>query len=51
VIKKVDGNHAFWQGGTGVRDRTRMSRKDTRKFQGIGKTVAVKNVTTPKKHP
>ncbi|KAJ2756332.1 hypothetical protein GGI19_000933 [Coemansia pectinata] len=49
VIKKVDGNHAFWQGGTGVRDRTRMSRKDTRKFQGLGKTVAVKNVTTPKK--
>ncbi|KAJ2465189.1 hypothetical protein GGI03_002801 [Coemansia sp. RSA 2337] len=49
VIKRVDGNHAFWQGGTGVRDRTRMSRKDTRKFQGLGKTVAVKNVTTPKK--
>ncbi|KAJ2581747.1 hypothetical protein GGH95_001915, partial [Coemansia sp. RSA 1836] len=49
VIKRVDGNHAFWQGGTGVRDRTRMSRKDTRKFQGLGKTVAQKNVTTPKK--
>ncbi|KAJ2000779.1 hypothetical protein H4R26_004458 [Coemansia thaxteri] len=49
VIKKVDGNHAFWQGGMGVRDRVRMSRKDTRKFQGIGKTVAQKNVATPKK--
>ncbi|KAJ2690881.1 hypothetical protein IWW39_000390 [Coemansia spiralis] len=50
VIKRIDGNHAFWQGGTGVRDRTRMSRKDTRKFQGLGKTVAIKNVVTPKKH-
>ncbi|KAJ2460041.1 hypothetical protein GGF42_001091 [Coemansia sp. RSA 2424] len=49
VIKRIDGNHAFWQGGTGVRDRTRMSRKDTRKFQGLGKTIAQKNVTTPKK--
>ncbi|KAJ2744698.1 hypothetical protein GGI20_002753 [Coemansia sp. BCRC 34301] len=49
VIKRLDGNHAFWQGGTGVRDRTRMSRKDPRKFQGFGKTVAQKNVTTPKK--
>ncbi|KAJ2492963.1 hypothetical protein IWW37_000967 [Coemansia sp. RSA 2050] len=50
VIKRIDGNHAFWQGGTGVRDRTRMNRKDTRKFQGLGKTVAIKNVATPKKH-
>ncbi|KAJ1857472.1 hypothetical protein GGH12_001638 [Coemansia sp. RSA 1822] len=49
VIKKVDGNNAFWQGGKGVRDRTRMSRKDSKKFQGLGKTVALKNVTTPKK--
>ncbi|KAJ2615363.1 hypothetical protein H4S08_001263 [Coemansia sp. RSA 1365] len=49
VIRKVDGNHAFWQGGTGVRDRTRMSRKEGRKYQGLGKTVSQKNVTTPKK--
>ncbi|PIA14030.1 hypothetical protein COEREDRAFT_47826 [Coemansia reversa NRRL 1564] len=49
VISKVDGNHAFWQGGTGVRDRARMSRKDGRKYQGLGKTVSQKNVTTPKK--
>ncbi|KAJ1854146.1 hypothetical protein LPJ73_002525 [Coemansia sp. RSA 2703] len=50
VIKKIDGNRAFWQGGTGVRDRTKMSRKDSKKFQGLGKTVAAKKVTTPKKH-
>ncbi|KAJ1832170.1 hypothetical protein LPJ63_003750 [Coemansia sp. RSA 2711] len=49
VIKKVDGNNAFWQGGKGVRDRTRMSRKDTKKFQGLGKTIAQKKVATPKK--
>ncbi|KAJ2077988.1 hypothetical protein H4R24_004782 [Coemansia sp. RSA 988] len=49
VIRKVDGNHAFWQGGTGVRDQTRMSRKEGRKYQGFGKTVSQKNVTTPKK--
>ncbi|KAJ1645825.1 hypothetical protein LPJ64_002620 [Coemansia asiatica] len=49
VLKKIDGNHAFWQGGTGVRDRTRMSRKDSKKFQGLGKTVAQKKVATPKK--
>ncbi|KAJ2604457.1 hypothetical protein H4R99_001805 [Coemansia sp. RSA 1722] len=50
VLKKVDGNHAFWQGGTGVRDRLRMSRKDSKKFQGLGKTVAQKKVATPKKN-
>ncbi|KAJ2809299.1 hypothetical protein H4R20_000202 [Coemansia guatemalensis] len=49
VVRKVDGNHAFWQGGTGVRDQTRMSRKEGRKYQGLGKTVSQKNVTTPKK--
>ncbi|KAI7825507.1 hypothetical protein BX661DRAFT_184701 [Kickxella alabastrina] len=49
VIRKVDGNNAFWQGGTGVRDRTRMSRKDPKKFQGTNKTVALKKVATPKK--
>ncbi|KAJ2726461.1 hypothetical protein GGI07_000599 [Coemansia sp. Benny D115] len=49
VIKKIDGNNAFWQGGTGVRDRNRMNRKDSKKYQGLGKTVAHKNVATPKK--
>ncbi|KAJ1993669.1 hypothetical protein GGI25_001560 [Coemansia spiralis] len=49
VVRKIDGNHAFWQGGTGVRDRTRMSRKDSKKYQGLGKTTASKKVATPKK--
>lgn len=49
VIKKVDPNHPFWQGGTGVRDQKRMSRKDPRKHQGRNKTIAQKNVATPKK--
>ncbi|KAJ2842269.1 hypothetical protein GGI22_007607 [Coemansia erecta] len=49
VIKKVDGNNAFWQGGTGVRDQTRMSRRDTKKFQGRNKTIAVKKVGVSKK--
>ncbi|KAJ1866724.1 hypothetical protein LPJ78_001564 [Coemansia sp. RSA 989] len=44
VIKKVDGNHAFWQGGKGVRDQQRMSRKDTKKYQGLGKTISNKKV-------
>ncbi|KAJ1940877.1 hypothetical protein EC988_006910, partial [Linderina pennispora] len=40
VVKKIDGNNAFWQGGMGVRDKKRMSRKDTKKYQGIGKTIS-----------
>ncbi|KAJ2557908.1 hypothetical protein EV175_001064 [Coemansia sp. RSA 1933] len=49
LIKKIDGNNAFWQGGTGVRDQTRMNRKDTKKFKGQNKTIAVKKVGTAKK--
>lgn len=32
----------FWEGGKGTRDRTRMSRKDPRKFKRIGGTDAKK---------
>ncbi|KAJ2661180.1 hypothetical protein IWW48_002591 [Coemansia sp. RSA 1200] len=49
VIKKVDGNNAFWQGGAGVRDQTRMNRKDTKKFQGMNKTTAKKKVGPSRK--
>ncbi|KAJ2160911.1 hypothetical protein GGF46_001896 [Coemansia sp. RSA 552] len=49
VIKKVDGNNAFWQGGKGVRDRTKMNRRDPKKFQGLNKTVAQKKVGVSKK--
>ncbi|KAJ2772102.1 hypothetical protein IWQ56_001525 [Coemansia nantahalensis] len=49
LFKRVDGHRAFWQGGSGVRDQARMSRKDPKKYQGLGKTVAQKNVATPKK--
>lgn len=30
------GGGAFWEGGKGIRDRVRMSRKDKRKFRRIG---------------
>ncbi|KAJ1664857.1 hypothetical protein IW140_003926 [Coemansia sp. RSA 1813] len=49
VIKKIDGNNAFWQGGTGVRDQTRMNRNDTKKFKGQNKTIANKKVGISKK--
>ncbi|KAJ2776620.1 hypothetical protein H4R18_005574, partial [Coemansia javaensis] len=48
LVQKTDGHRAFWQGGTGVRDHVRMSRKDPKKYQGLGKTVAQKKVATPK---
>ncbi len=32
----------FWEGGKGTRDPSRMSRKDPRKYRGLGKTTSQK---------
>ena len=33
-------NQGFWEGGKGTRDRTKMNRNDSHKFQGIRKTMS-----------
>ncbi|KAF8942347.1 hypothetical protein BGZ47_006572 [Haplosporangium gracile] len=43
-IRTAGGSGAFWEGGEGMRDRTRMSHKDSRKHKGLHKTVAKKQV-------
>ncbi|KAG9071293.1 hypothetical protein KI688_005504 [Linnemannia hyalina] len=43
-IRTAAGSGAFWEGGEGMRDRTRMSHKDSRKHKGLHKTVAKKQV-------
>eukprot|EP00002_Diphylleia_rotans_P001314 TRINITY_DN10737_c0_g1_i1.p1 TRINITY_DN10737_c0_g1~~TRINITY_DN10737_c0_g1_i1.p1 ORF type:complete len:742 (+),score=125.05 TRINITY_DN10737_c0_g1_i1:92-2317(+) len=37
------GSKAHWEGGHGCRDRSRMSRKDPKKFSGYGKTQSRKS--------
>lgn len=37
--------HGFWEGGKGTRDRTRMSRKDPRKFKRLPGGAARKKTT------
>ncbi|KAI8873571.1 hypothetical protein GQ42DRAFT_160478 [Ramicandelaber brevisporus] len=39
VMKQSDGR-GFWEGGSGTRNRSKMSRKDNRKYAGIGKTMS-----------
>ncbi|KAG0321780.1 hypothetical protein BGZ97_010459 [Linnemannia gamsii] len=43
-VRTAGGSGAFWEGGEGMRDRTRMSHKDSRKHKGLHKTVAKKQV-------
>ncbi|GJJ69616.1 hypothetical protein EMPS_01963 [Entomortierella parvispora] len=43
-VKSTHGSGAFWEGGEGMRDKTRMSNKDSKKFKGANKTVAKKQV-------
>ncbi|KAG0273966.1 hypothetical protein BGZ95_010235 [Linnemannia exigua] len=43
-MKTAGGSGAFWEGGEGMRDRTKMSNKDSRKHKGLAKTVAKKTV-------
>lgn len=35
-------NSAFWEGGKGMRDQQRMSKKDNKKYRNVTKTIAVK---------
>ncbi|KAG0226882.1 hypothetical protein BGW41_004059 [Actinomortierella wolfii] len=43
-VRSSKPTSAFWEGGEGVRDKTRMSTKDPRKYKGSNKTVAKKQV-------
>lgn len=43
-VKTSGGSGAFWEGGQGMRDKTRMSNRDSRKHKGSNKTVAKKQV-------
>ncbi|KAF9954915.1 hypothetical protein BGZ72_004173 [Mortierella alpina] len=43
-VKTMGASGAYWEGGQGMRDKTRMSNKDPRKFRGANKTVAKKQV-------
>ncbi|KAF9191867.1 hypothetical protein BGZ51_006587 [Haplosporangium sp. Z 767] len=43
-FKTAGGAGAFWEGGEGMRDKTRMSTKDPRKHRGSNKTIAKKQV-------
>jgi hypothetical protein len=47
LTRKAGGG--FWEGGQGTRDRERMSRKDSHKFKGLGKTVSAKSERVGKK--
>ncbi|KAJ1974273.1 hypothetical protein H4R34_004778 [Dimargaris verticillata] len=38
-VKFLDGR-AFWEGGTGMRDKSKMNRKDSHKYKGLAKTKA-----------
>ncbi|KAG0343409.1 hypothetical protein BG004_005339 [Podila humilis] len=38
------GSGSFWEGGEGMRDKSRMSNKDSKKHKGANKTVAKKQV-------
>ncbi|KAG0292615.1 hypothetical protein BGZ96_003950 [Linnemannia gamsii] len=43
-MRTAGGSGAFWEGGEGMRDRVKMSHKDSRKHKGLNKTVAKKQV-------
>ncbi|KAF9210030.1 hypothetical protein BGZ49_007696 [Haplosporangium sp. Z 27] len=43
-VRVSGGSGAFWEGGEGMRDKTRMSHKDPRKYRGSNKTLAKKQV-------
>ncbi|KAJ1970434.1 hypothetical protein H4R35_005866 [Dimargaris xerosporica] len=38
-VKFLDGR-AFWEGGTGMREKSKMNRKDSHKYKGLNKTKA-----------
>lgn len=39
----------FWEGGSGMRDRNRLSRNDSKKHAGQQKTVSMKSTRVGKK--
>ncbi|KAG0329751.1 hypothetical protein BGZ99_000486 [Dissophora globulifera] len=43
-VRTTGGSGAFWEGGEGMRDKTKMSHKDPKKHKGLNKTVAKKQV-------
>ncbi|CAO3575037.1 unnamed protein product [Mortierella alpina] len=43
-VKTTGASGAYWEGGQGMRDKTKMSSKDPRKYRGANKTVAKKQV-------
>ncbi|KAF9966590.1 hypothetical protein BGZ70_001848 [Mortierella alpina] len=43
-VKTTGVSGAYWEGGQGMRDKTKMSTKDARKYRGANKTVAKKQV-------
>ncbi|KAJ1649918.1 hypothetical protein IWQ61_009139 [Dispira simplex] len=42
-VKHLEGR-AFWEGGQGLRDKSKMSRRDTRKYKGMNKTISKKAI-------
>ena len=41
-LTRKDGR-GFWEGGKGTRNRINMSKKDSKKYQGLGKTISNKS--------
>ncbi|KAI8828228.1 hypothetical protein BJ741DRAFT_627097 [Chytriomyces cf. hyalinus JEL632] len=49
LTRRSGGKGGFWEGGQGTRSRVLMSKKDTRKTKGLGKTVSMKASRVGKK--
>ncbi|KAI8834258.1 hypothetical protein BJ741DRAFT_610483 [Chytriomyces cf. hyalinus JEL632] len=49
LTRRSVGKGGFWEGGQGTRSRVLMSKKDTRKTKGLGKTVSMKASRVGKK--
>jgi len=47
LTKKDSG--AFWEGGKGTRDKTKMNRNDSAKYKGLNKTISNKKLTSSSK--
>ena len=44
LAKKVTGTGAFWEGGQGIRDKSKMNRNEPKKYAGLGKVASNKKV-------
>ena len=38
----MQNGNGFWEGGKGIRNKTKMNNKDSHKFKGLAKTVSKK---------